>query len=184
MKTKQELRTEFLARRQAIDPTDATLWSALIQMQAVALPELQGRDDVYIYVAADGEVETRQLIEELLQHRRRVLIPAVRGAGVLEWGEIESLDELQPGTLGLLEPPATSDVGDAPAGVAIVPCVAFTAKGDRLGRGGGYYDRFLANFSGPAIGLAYEVQRADALPTEGHDVALGCIVTEKETARK
>ena len=178
MKTKQELRTEFLARRRAIEPDEATLWSALIQMRVIALPELQERGDVYVYVAADGEVETRQLIEELLWRGRRVLIPAARGAGVLEWGEIESLDELQPGTFGILEPPATSDVGPAPEGVAIVPCVAFTANGDRLGRGGGYYDRFLASFTGPIIALAYELQRAEALPTEARDVRPKCVVTE------
>ena len=180
MKTKAEIRKHFLTLRRPISPADAARWNAAIQARVLALPEMQGPEDVYIYVAADNEVETRGIIEELLRRGRRVLIPAARGAGVLEWGEIESLDELQPGTFGMLEPPATSDVGPEPKGVAIAPCVAFTAKGDRLGRGGGYYDRFLATFIGPTVALAYELQRAEALPAEAHDVRTKRVVTEKD----
>ncbi len=178
MKSKADIRRHFLTQRRAIAPADVARWSAAIQARVLALPEMQGREEVYIYIAADNEVETRGIIEELLRRGRRVVVPAVRGAGVMAWGEIESLGELQPGAFGIMEPPAIADCGPEPKGVAIVPCVAFTVACDRVGRGGGYFDRFLASFVGPSIALAYELQRADTLPTEAHDVRPQRVVTE------
>src|SRR5262245_8938510 len=102
MQTKADIRNHFLTLRRAMEPGDAARRSALIQERVVALPELRQRPDVYIYIATDDEVETRGIIEELLRRGCRVLIPALRGAHVMDWGEIESLDELQPGTLGIL----------------------------------------------------------------------------------
>ncbi len=182
MQTKSELRKHFLARRRAISPEDRARWNDQLRARLFELPEMQTHVDVYIYVASNDEVETRPITEELLRRGRRVFAPIVGEDGRMDWGLVPALDQLRPGRYGLLEPPAISQRADDPhCGVAIVPCVAFTADRDRLGRGGGHYDRFLAAFSGARIGLAYEVQRADALPIEAHDVALERVVTESGT---
>lgn len=179
--TKAELRKLYLARRRAVSPEDAARWSAAIQARVLALPELRGREDVYIYVSAVDEVDTRGLMAALAARDRRVFAPVVdQGATRLHWGEVRTREDLRPGAFGLLEPPAIAHRAEgAHRGVAIVPCVAFTAAGDRLGRGGGYYDRFLARFEGPTIALAFEVQHADELPVEAHDVRVMRVITEK-----
>lgn len=178
--TKAELRREFLARRRAIAPEDASRWNAAIRARALALPELRDGGDVYIYIAADGEPETRGIVKALLAQDRRVLAPIVdRTAAQMHWGEVHRLDALRPGAYGILEPPKIALLAtDTHRGVAIAPCVAFTTAGDRLGRGGGYYDRFLATFSGPIIVLAYELQCAEALPVESNDIRPHSILTE------
>lgn len=178
--TKAELRKLYLARRRAVSPEDVARWSAAIQARVLALPALQGREDVYIYVSAVDEPDTRGLIAALVRQDRRVLAPVVdQGETGLHWGEVRAHEDLRPGAFGLLEPAAIARrAGDEHRGVAIVPCVAFTATGDRLGRGGGYYDRFLATFDGPTIALAFEVQRAESLPTEPQDVRVHRIATE------
>ncbi len=177
--TKAEIRCAYLARRRALTPPQVTLWSVAIQARVRALPEVMDADDVYIYVAADNEPETRGLINAFLAEERRVFAPIVDGKH-MHWGEVRALDALVARTYGIYEPTTVSRHADeAHTGVAIVPCVAFTAQGDRLGRGGGHYDRFLAAFDGPTIALAYEVQRADVLPIEPHDVRVKRVVTEQ-----
>lgn len=178
--TKAEIRRAFLAQRRALTPPQVTLWSATIQQRVRALPELAGHEDVYIYIAADNEPETRGLINAFLEDGRRVFAPIVDGTQ-MHWGEVCALNTLVAGAHGLYEPPAVSRrVDESHKGVAIVPCVAFTAQCDRLGRGGGYYDKFLATFSGPSIALAYELQRAEAFAIESHDVRPHRILTESQ----
>jgi 5-formyltetrahydrofolate cyclo-ligase len=179
MKTKSDLREHFLALRRAITPGDRARWNDQIRARLFQLPEMQGHDDVYIYVSTDDEVDTRAIMEELLRCGRRVLTPIARGAGRMDWGLITSLGQLRPGRFGVAEAPAvTQGANDLHRGVAIVPCVAFTAGQNRLGRGGGYYDRFLATFAGATIALAYEVQRAEVLPVDTHDVKTQRVLTE------
>lgn len=178
MESKGEIRTRYLALRRSIAPVDAARWSASIQERVVALAEME-RGDVYIHIAAPDEVETRGIIRAMLAQGRRVLAPITRDAGVMDWGEVTSIEALTVGRFGFLGPAQVAERAEEPhRGVAIVPCVAFTAHGERLGRGGGYYDRFLATFDGPTIALAYECQRAETLPFEEHDIRVGCIATE------
>ncbi len=92
------------------------------------------------------------------------------------WHDPYDEDELEPGPFGLLQPPALSEA-ERP-GVLFVPLVGFTAAGDRLGQGGGHYDRWLsAHRDVPAIGLAWDCQRVDHLPREAHDRAMVMVVT-------
>ncbi len=81
-----------------------------------------------------------------------------------------------PGAFGTMVP---EDGAEALPEVVIVPLVAFTADGDRLGYGGGFYDRTLAMLRAEAVGLAYAAQRVEAIPVEATDVALGAVATEE-----
>jgi len=92
------------------------------------------------------------------------------------WSDPYDADELEPGPFSVLQPRSASEsiVPD----LTFVPLVGFTAAGDRLGQGGGHYDRWLAaNPGAPAIGLAWDCQLTETLPTEGHDAKLDMIVT-------
>ena len=94
---------------------------------------------------------------------------------------VKSLSELKPAVLGIPAPPdASPAIAPQDLDLIIVPALAFDADGYRLGYGGGYYDRFLRGVSAFTIGLARERLFVEKLPRELHDVAVKCVVTEKE----
>ena len=135
------------------------------------------------YVSFGTEVDTRAPIAGWLKEKRTVYAPRVLETGMLEWVECTSLDALATGAHGVPEPigPAAKSIPDTPV---IVPGLAFTKNGRRLGRGLGCFDRFLAGHKGTRIGLAFACQIADALPTEPHDVPMDIVITESGVYRK
>ncbi len=85
-------------------------------------------------------------------------------------------EDLEVGPFGMLQP--CEDASVLVPDVLFVPLVGFTEKGERLGQGGGHYDRWLAEHSeATKIGLAWDIQLCETLPTEPHDIALDAIVT-------
>ena len=184
--SKAELRSALRRQRAAL-PAEATYgWSASIAARLTALDELRRADTVHCYASSlPGEVGTDRLIAQLLTERRRILCPRVRAHGQLEHREISALSQLVDAAFGLREPdpelapPLDSGICD----VIVVPGVAFDVEGGRLGMGGGYYDRFLAQVSAPIVGLAFEMQLFDALPMSAHDQRVDLIVTELRVIR-
>ena len=138
---------------------------------------------IVLYAEKDNEVATDQIFADALASGRRVLFPRVipeyRGVSLVR---VCSRDELRPGAFGLLEPTGSETVPPAELGRALicVPGVAFSLEGQRLGRGGGYYDRLLAETGSQAVtaGLAYSFQVLDRLPESPDDRRLQLIVTE------
>ena len=138
---------------------------------------------IVLYAEKDNEVATEQIFADALASGRRTLFPRVipecRGLSLVR---VCSRDELRSGTFGLLEPTGSEIVPPAKLGRALicVPGVAFSLEGQRLGRGGGYYDRLLAATGSEALtaGLAYSFQVLDRLPESPDDRRLQLIVTE------
>ena len=95
------------------------------------------------------------------------------------------MDELTPNAYGVPEPKPeyVRMVSPSPHAVVLVPGLAYTALGDRIGFGGGYYDRFLAFHPGPKIGLAFDFQVLAACPRELHDIPMDLVVTESQIFR-
>jgi 5-formyltetrahydrofolate cyclo-ligase len=123
------------------------------------------------------EVDLVPLLEELAREGRLAL-PRVEASG-LSLRRVGDLGELVAGPLGLREPPASAPpVALSGLAVVLVPGLAFTAAGARLGRGGGYYDRMLAGLPGNVrtIGVGFADQLVDELPMERHDVWLAEVV--------
>jgi 5-formyltetrahydrofolate cyclo-ligase len=180
---KRRLRPEARARRDAIptaerDSRSAALLDRLHQIERFATAEV-----VHTYVGIGSEVATLPLVEQLLANGARVVCPRVANGDHLEHHEISTTDDLIAGAMGLLEPdPAhTVEVPVAEIDLILVPGLAFTRAGYRLGYGRGYYDRLLTDCAATAIGLAFRAQLLDALPAEVHDRAVDLIVTESET---
>lgn len=137
---------------------------------------MQAAQTVLAFASYSSEIPTEPLIDHLLTQSRRVLVPRVEGDRMLAV-PIGSLEDLAPGYKGIPEPrPAASTAPEA--GVIIVPGVAFTAAGTRLGYGGGFYDRYLAEAAGIRIGLCYDFQIVEDLPAGPHDIPMDRIVTE------
>ena len=157
------------------------------------MPEVAGARSVFVYVSFGSEVQTHSLIDALLADGKRVAVPKLvtrgdRPGRVMRAVPIQSRDELVPGgpgTRGILEPGGFEDTASgsvlAPE-VVLVPGVSFMrlleGRFARMGYGGGYYDRYLADHPRAAtVGLAFTEQLAVELPTESHDVFITRLIT-------
>lgn len=171
-----------LRRRRAETPEDLVAgWSAAINARVVALEAWQSADTVHLFIGAlPGEVRTDLLLRQALAQDKGVICPRVLSDGRLDHRRVTSPDELAPSKWGLLEPdPAlTAEVNPAAAHLICVPGLGFDSHGGRLGMGGGYYDRFLANTDAVRVGLAFEWQVLSHIPMQQHDQGVDAIVTE------
>jgi len=183
---KRILREQLLEHRRSLDPEQVREESAAIIVRLQNLPPFVCAHSILTYVASkDNEVETQPLIASLLKQGKEVLVPIAERDRSITWSRLESLDELVAGAFGILEPVFQwrRPVLPPQDAVALVPGIAFTRDGWRIGYGAGYYDRFLAGFAGIAIGLAFSQQMIASIPRENHDVPLHYVVTDKAVYR-
>lgn len=184
--TKSEIRKRCLEARRAMAPQDAAAKSHAIAQRLESLPVFAEAVGVLCYVASkDNEVDTRGLIGARLERGIAVLVPIAEAEGRMAWSQLRALDELAPGRFGILEPrpECRRIVTPPPEAPVIVPGIAFSPEGHRVGYGGGYYDRFLDAPRGPAIGLAYEIQIVAPWKTATHDIPVDFVVTETQTIK-
>ena len=179
--SKANQRRRWQAARAGIAQSLVDGWSATIAARLIALDVWRGSETVHTYIGAlAGEVRTDRLIARALRERRRVICPVVRAHGQLEHRELTDVTALQPSAFGLLEPDAErappADAADAD--LIVVPGVAFSPAGARIGMGGGYYDRLLAEHDTAKVGLAFELQLHDDIVLSPHDELMDVIVTE------
>lgn len=186
---KKTLRKEVIAARMKLSEAAVASKSAQIRTR---LAPFWRRDDVTVimtYLPFRNEVDTWPFIHEALAAGKRIVIPVCREQRVLLPSElIDPAADLAAGTLGILEPkPAfLRPVAAAAIDLIIVPGVAFSRHFQRLGYGGGYYDRFLSHLRGDVLKIApcYELQLKDTIPAEAHDVAMDVLLTEGVTLKR
>lgn len=148
----------------------------------ITLKEFEECKTVLTYVSTIDEISTSEFINFSLSKGKRVAVPRCRDKkGNMDFFYINSLNDLSQGTFGISEPDENAERAvDLSASLAIIPAIAFDRNGNRIGYGGGYYDRFLENFSFISVGLCYNSLVKNLLPIEKHDVSVDIIVTEKE----
>lgn len=133
---------------------------------------------VFCYVSVGSEPDTTLIIERALRDGKTVAVPLVEG-DTMTARVIYGKNELKSGTFGIPEPSNISEI--LPSGaidIAIIPALTFDVLGNRLGHGGGYYDRYLAGASGVKIGLGREKLILGRLPCEAHDIPVDMLITE------
>ena len=178
-RTKQEIRALAKERRQGLSPEDRDEKSRCIC--SILLDILNGDGPVMAYVAKRPEVDTAALISGLIARGTRVVVPIIETKTVsLRLSYLDDPSVLVESTFHVPEP-IGNEVPARPeeVGIAIVPLLAFDRRGNRLGYGAGYYDRFLA--AHPAlktIGVAFDCQEIPELPGDPTDVLMDMIVTE------
>jgi len=177
-KTKADLRRASAIQRNTLTYDEVRLRSQQIIEGLVRLPEWQSAKRVCAYISFGKEVSTHQLIRSTLE-KKMILAPRIDGLD-LAWYRIENWDKLQAGQLGILEPAPDPETHVSPPApdLVLVPGLRFDRHGYRIGYGGGYYDRFLSRTAVYKLGLAYDWQISDTLPSEAHDIALDAIMTE------
>lgn len=185
---KSEIRRRMRTRRKALSPEERKRVSKIICAKLMSDGSIAKADGAYVgngviavYLASSDEIDLADFIRAMLDRGITVVSPRWNGT-TYELAKIRSLsdDDLRTGPMGILEP-SEPDI-EKPERVAawIVPGLAFTRDGKRLGYGGGWYDRLLAASCGGSlkIGVAHGFQLVDDLPTEPHDILLDRIVTD------
>lgn len=138
-------------------------------------------DCLGVYAAFNSEVDTYSLIDYWLHEGTRVCVPKCIDRNTMDFFEIKSIRDLKPGMLGILEPDSTAmKIEKTEIKHMYVPMLAFNDEGFRLGYGKGYYDRYLSDFEGVIIGLAYSFQQTDVSFEDEYDVPCHLIVTDQE----
>lgn len=184
------LRQELLNRRIALD-TDAVRRASLAITETIrALPEWKNAAQVLLYWPVRNEVDTRPLMTDLWQRGAEVLLPRCREGqpGIMDLACVSCEEDLRPGMFSIMEPDTArcSVMYEFRPDMALIPGVGYDAAGNRLGFGGGYYDRLLSETGMEqtlTIGLCYEFQLVETLPVEAWDRAVKAICTEKALCR-
>ena len=150
-----------------------------IARHLLALPEYRSAGAVFCFVSAGREIDTRPILEQTLADGKMLCVPLCVADGIMELRAIRDLKELFPGAYGILEPPADSPaLSPDQIDLAVIPCVTCSREGRRLGRGGGYYDRFLAHYRGAAVLLCRERLLRQEIPFGVHDYPIPWVLTE------
>jgi 5-formyltetrahydrofolate cyclo-ligase len=161
---KQELRDEVRAARLRMSEADRT--RAGDALTDHGLVQWRGLAVVAAYLSVGTEPPTLTLVDALAAGGTKVLLPVVDGEG-LRWAPYDGLDRTVTGPLGLTEP--AGDDALLTAQLVIVPALAVDRRGNRLGRGRGYYDRALAVVTAAVIATVYDAELLDEVPAERHD---------------
>lgn len=176
---KDVLRREFSAKRESLSHREER--SRAIAKALWELPAYQRAQQLLLYVSKGSEPDTWTILDRALEEGKQVYAPrCLDGRGAMGFFRVESREQLMPGRFGLLEPDETCcpKLGKLREALCLVPGLAFDREGFRLGYGKGYYDRFLAGYSGEAVGLCYQPLVVPKLPRDGYDQKVHLILTE------
>lgn len=181
---KDEVRERIITVRKEQSEESSKEKSSRIYDKLSELPEFNSAKSILVYISKKEEVSTNQLINELLFAGKKVVVPYIRDDRI-KLCEVGNECKFELGQFGVLEP--TQDF-IKPCNVTeidciVVPGVAFDLKRNRLGHGGGYFDKLLCNSNAKKIGIAFDFQIVDELPTEEHDVKMDLVVTEERVIR-
>ncbi len=185
---KERLRRRILQLRSQQGPEEIATKSARIVESALGLSEYQDSRILACYVSKGSEVQTKPLIHEALSWGKKVLVPIVeQNSRTLQFSEIQTLDELVPGTFGIPEPKLEHRrlTGLEAAEIVFVPGIAWDLYGYRVGWGHGYFDAALKRLPdrSVSIGLAFDLQLVEKVPGAQFDLPVDMLVTESRVAR-
>ena len=145
----------------------------------VATEQFRQAKTVYGYLPYNQEVRTTGLLQRALQEGKRVAVPKIYG-DEMRFIYLDDLSLVEKSSFGIPEPIADEPVADDPTALVLMPGLAFTKRGDRMGYGGGYYDKFLANEPNhPTVALCYDFQIVDRIPTDDHDIPVDIVLSAK-----
>ncbi len=177
---KKILRRQLSERAKGISPERLKEASVRICRSIIQLPQYQQAQSVFCFVSMRGELDTIELLQDVLEQGKQLVVPRVTGPGTMMLHLVTSLADLTPSRMGIPEPDASAPAVEAnQIDLSIIPCLSATLDGKRLGRGGGFYDRFLAHYEGEKILVCLKDMMEPDLPLEPWDQILPLVVNEE-----
>ncbi len=175
---KAALRKELRALRRALDAAEAEKASKAVCKKLTALEVFNSAELILAYMAAKNELDVSYAASEARRLGKRVAFPLCVENGGLRLFVPQDEQAFRVGSYGILEPDPerSSEVFAEMLDLIIVPAVAFSSGLQRLGQGGGYYDRLLEKTHAFTVGVGYDFQLVEDIPVEKHDVALECVL--------
>jgi len=177
------IRKEILSQLYSHSDEEKKQKSLLIEDKLFSLELFKKAHVVMFYVSRNEEVDTHRMIRKVLKIGKKVVVPYSESkTNQIIASELKDPDkDLEVGPYGIFQP-STRKLKEIPVGeidLVIVPGVAFDENNNRLGRGKGYYDKFLKKMQSRTvtIGLCFDFQLIRNLPTEAHDLPVSCVVT-------
>lgn len=191
LETKGQIRKILYQRRSVLSPEERQEKSQLIFQKLMQDADFLKAENILLYASYQSEVETISFVSPLWKQKKKIFFPKVTGEGEMDFFQVNSLEQLEAGYQGIVEPNVSKyncisfesvfSQNHAENFCMIVPLVGFDANKNRLGYGKGFYDRFLQKYPKvPTIGLAFACQQWEALPCEDTDQKLGKIITETQ----
>ena len=176
---KQRIRKETKIISGTLTPEYRHEASREIARRVMALPLWQQACTVMAYWSLPEEPDTRELMEAALAAGKRLLLPRCLDRNTMTALPVQNLEEVEPGLMGIPAPKMPERTDGIPAAdLILVPCVAASPGGIRLGHGAGYYDRFLAGQSGKTVCLCFRALLRPDLPAEDTDIPVDLVVTD------
>ncbi len=179
---KRRIRQEIAERRGELDFQWLEVASTRIAERFQALEAFQCSETVALYQAIGGEVDLGSLFSICWKLGKRTCIPVFNAeAKIYEMAVVSAETQYRIGYYGIREPLSPDLLPMAQIDLVAVPGVAFDRAGNRLGRGGGYYDRLLDGFSGVSVAVAFDFQLLPKIPAEPHDKPVDALVVETKS---
>lgn len=176
---KQRLRRVIRELENSLSPRYRHASSHAICTHMLGMPEYQAADTIFCFVGTSQEIDTLPILKDVLDRGKQLCVPRCVAPGHFELRQITTLAQLHPGTMGILEPEAEAPLVELDSiDFAVIPCLTCNHAGQRLGRGGGYYDRFLAHYRGGAVMVCLEKLIREEIPVEPHDYPIHWVLTE------
>ena len=177
--TKEKLRIKMLTNLKKHKEEERTRKSRIIKDKLFKASSFKKAKKVMFYLPIDGEVDTREMIKEALEKGKTVYVPVCKKNRIMRPCVICGFTRLKKGLYGICEPMFKRFTPSHTLDLVVVPGVAFSKKGIRLGRGKGYYDKFLRSIPDgvPSIGLAYDFQILPHLPSIPSDINVKRVIS-------
>ena len=173
---KQELRRTIRERKRAMTEEEIVERSNALAEKFYNSPAYQAASTIYGYLPYNQEVRTVPMLQRALDEGKRVAVPKVYGEE-MRFIYLEDLTQVSKGYAGIPEPIADTPVAEDKQALVLMPGLAFDPQGHRIGYGGGFYDRFLAQEPHhPTLALCYEFQMQAHLDTEEFDIPVDTVL--------
>ena len=167
---KKELRRIIREKKRAMTVEAIEAASRRLGELFVETEEYKNAKTIYGYLPYNQEVRTVPMLQKALDDGKKVAVPKVYGDD-MKFIYMDDLSAVSEGYAGIPEPTADGPVAEDTTALVLMPGMAFTKNGDRMGYGGGFYDKFLASEpEHPTVALCYEFQMVESLPTAEYDI--------------
>jgi 5-formyltetrahydrofolate cyclo-ligase len=183
MLDKEQLRKQMKRKRKSLSSEEKKLKDQSIYKQVISDKDYIAADSVFLFLSFGSEINTNIIIQNALDHNKRVFLPKVVGENI-ELFEVENFENLKRSKYGILEPNAhCKRIDNCGIDFILMPGLAFDQSGGRVGYGGGFYDRYISSLPKDEeiakVAIAYDFQIVDHVPMSKYDIPVDRIIVDE-----